>query len=101
LFAGSGDGRLIMLVGEPGIGKTALCQQLSSFVSTRNGRILVGHCYPEGSAGVPYQQFVEAFARQRDTEALREELGPNASEVARMVPVRLGRRAAGRADERN
>jgi hypothetical protein len=31
-------------------------------------------CYPEGSAGVPYQPFVEAFegfARQRDTEALR------------------------------
>jgi DNA-binding CsgD family transcriptional regulator len=88
--AGSGDGRLIMLVGEPGIGKTALCQQLSSFVSTRNGRILVGHCHPEGSAGVPYQPFVEAFeafARQRDTEALRAELGPSASEVARMVPA--------------
>jgi hypothetical protein len=88
--AGSGDGRLIMLVGEPGIGKTALCEQLSSFVSTRDGRILVGHCYPEGSAGVPYQPFVEAFevfARQRDADALRAELGSNASEVARMVPA--------------
>jgi DNA-binding CsgD family transcriptional regulator len=88
--AASGDGRLILLVGEPGIGKTALCQQLSSFVSARNGRILVGHCYPEGSAGVPYQPFVEAFeafARQRDAEALRAELGPNASDVARMVPA--------------
>jgi predicted ATPase len=88
--AGGGDGRLLMLVGEPGIGKTALCEQLSSFVRSRNGRILVGHCYPEGSAGVPYQPFVEvfeAFARQRDTEALRAELGPSASEVARMVPA--------------
>jgi predicted ATPase len=28
--ARSGDGRLIMLVGEPGIGKTAVCEQLSS-----------------------------------------------------------------------
>jgi DNA-binding CsgD family transcriptional regulator/tetratricopeptide (TPR) repeat protein len=88
--AGSGDGRLIMLVGEPGIGKTALCEQLTSFVSTRNGRRLVGHCYPEGSAGVPYQPFVEAFeafARQRDAEALRAELGSSAGEVARMVPA--------------
>jgi DNA-binding CsgD family transcriptional regulator len=88
--ADSGDGRLIMLVGEPGIGKTALCEQLSSSVSTRRGRTLVGHCYPEGSAGVPYQPFVEAFeafARQHDADALRAELGPNASEVARMVPV--------------
>jgi Cdc6-like AAA superfamily ATPase len=39
--ARSGDGRLIMLVGEPGIGKTAFCEQLSSFVSTRNGRVLL------------------------------------------------------------
>ena len=88
--AAKGDGALIMLVGEPGIGKTALCKQLSSFVSTRNGRILVGHCYPEGSAGVPYQPYVEAFeafARQRDAEALRAELGSNANEVARMVPA--------------
>jgi predicted ATPase len=97
--ASSGDGRLIMLVGEPGIGKTALCEQLSSFISARNGRRLVGHCYPEGSAGVPYQPFVEgfeAFARQRDIEALRAELGPSASEVARMAPAL--RTAPGRAD---
>jgi murein DD-endopeptidase MepM/ murein hydrolase activator NlpD len=36
---------------------------------------------------VPYQPFVEAFeafARQRDTEALREALGSNAGEVARI-----------------
>ena len=78
--AASGDGRLIMLVGEPGIGKTALCEQLSSVVSTRKGRVLVGHCYPEGSAGVPYQPFVEvfeAFARQHEAEALCAELGSN------------------------
>jgi DNA-binding CsgD family transcriptional regulator len=88
--AGSGDGRLIMLVGEPGIGKTALCEQLSSFVSTCNGRILVGHCYPEGSAGVPYQPFVEAFesfARQHDVETLRQDLGSSANEVARLTPA--------------
>jgi DNA-binding CsgD family transcriptional regulator len=88
--AASGDGRLVTLVGEPGIGKTALCQQLSSFVSTRNGRLLLGHCYPEGSAGVPYQPFVEAFeafARQLDAEALRAELGSTAGEVARMAPA--------------
>src|SRR5437763_11114670 len=30
--AAVGEGALIMLVGEPGIGKTALCEQLCSFV---------------------------------------------------------------------
>jgi DNA-binding CsgD family transcriptional regulator/tetratricopeptide (TPR) repeat protein len=78
-----------MLAGEPGIGKTALCEQLASFARAQGGLVLVGHCYPEGSAGVPYQPFVEAFERfahQRDAEALRAELGSSAGEVARMVP---------------
>ena len=88
--AARGDGALVMLAGEPGIGKTALCQQLAGFVGTRNGLALVGHCYPEGSASLPYQPFVEAFesyARQRDAEALRVDLGASASEVARIVPA--------------
>jgi hypothetical protein len=87
--AAKGQGALFMLVGEPGIGKTAVCEQLASLVGARGGVALVGHCYPEGSAGVPYQPFVEAFetlARQRDPEALRAELGASANEIARIVP---------------
>jgi DNA-binding CsgD family transcriptional regulator len=79
-----------MLAGEPGIGKTALCQQLGGFVGTRNGLALVGHSYPQGSAALPYQPFVEAFesyARQRDAETLRVELGASAGEVARLAPA--------------
>ncbi|HEY1295138.1 MAG TPA: AAA family ATPase [Chloroflexota bacterium] len=85
-----GDGALVMLAGEPGIGKTALCQELAAFVNSRDGLALVGHCYPEGSASLPYQPFVEVFesyARQRDVEALRVELGASASEVARIAPA--------------
>jgi predicted ATPase len=92
--AASGAGRLVTLVGEPGIGKTAVCNQLASFVGAQGGLALVGHCYAEGSAGVPYQPFVEAFeafARVRTAEALRVALGPSASEVARIVPA-LGSR---------
>jgi DNA-binding CsgD family transcriptional regulator len=88
--AAGGQGALVMLAGDPGIGKTALCEQLASFVAARGGLNLVGHCYPEGAAGVPYQPFVEAFeafARQRDADVLRAELGSSAGEVTRMVPV--------------
>jgi predicted ATPase len=88
----AGHGALIMLAGEPGIGKTALCEQLASFVSARSGLPLVGHWYPEGSAGVPYQPFVEIFEsfahEKRDVEALRMELGrPSVGEVARVAPA--------------
>ena len=88
--AAAGHGALILLAGEPGVGKTALCEELTRFVEARDGVALLGHCYPEGSAGVPYRPFVEAFeiyARERGTDALRAAVGPGAREVARKVPV--------------
>src|ERR1051325_10232288 len=33
----SGNGALVMVVGEPGIGKTALCEQLATYVALRGG----------------------------------------------------------------
>jgi DNA-binding CsgD family transcriptional regulator len=88
--AAKGDGELIMLVGEPGIGKTALSDQLCRFVLASGGLPLVGHCYEEGSFRAPYQPFVEVFAtyfQALDTEALRAELGSSAADLARIVPM--------------
>ena len=86
--ATSGQGSLTMVVGEPGIGKTALCEQLATYVSLRNGRTLVGHCYEEGSLSLPYLAFVEVlrdYAQTCDVSRLREELGSGAPDVARIV----------------
>jgi tetratricopeptide (TPR) repeat protein len=86
--ATSGQGSLTMVVGEPGIGKTALCEQLATYVSLRNGQVLVGHCYEEGSLSLPYLAFVEAlrtYAQTRDVNRLRKELGPGAPDVGRIV----------------
>ena len=86
--AASGQGSLTMVVGEPGIGKTALCEQLATYVALRGGRALVGHCYEEGSLSLPYLAFVEAlrtYAQTCDVNLLREELGPGAADVARIV----------------
>ena len=84
----SGQGGLVMVVGEPGIGKTALCEQLATYAAMRGGRWLVGHCYEEGSLSLPYLAFVEAmrtYVLDRDPDALRSELGNGAAEVARIV----------------
>jgi tetratricopeptide (TPR) repeat protein len=86
--ATSGQGSLTMVVGEPGIGKTALCEQLATYVSLRNGRALVGHCYEEGSFSLPYLAFIEAlrtYAQSRDVSELKKELGTGAADVARIV----------------
>jgi predicted ATPase len=36
----SGQGALLMVMGEPGIGKTALCEKLAAYVSQQGGRTL-------------------------------------------------------------
>jgi len=78
----------MMVTGEPGIGKTALCEQLSTYVTLRGGRTLVGHCYEAGSLSLPYLAFVEAlrsYVLSREAKELKEELGSGAADVARII----------------
>ena len=83
----SGRGRLTMVVGEPGIGKTRLVEEFAVYSTLRGAQVLTGHCY-EGEAAVPYLPFVEAFrqyVRGRDDKELRAELGEGAPEVATLL----------------
>ncbi len=56
----SGRTRLAMVVGEPGIGKTRLVEELGAYASMRGAQVVWGHCY-EGDLSVPYLPYVEAF----------------------------------------
>ena len=47
----TGQGRLIMLAGEPGIGKTRTAQELAALAEERGAQVLWGRCYEE--EGVP------------------------------------------------
>jgi DNA-binding CsgD family transcriptional regulator len=85
----SGQGALMMVTGEPGIGKTALCEQLAAWVSQHGGHTLVGYCYEEGSRSLPYLAFIEAlrpYVVSREAAALQKELGPGAADLARIIP---------------
>jgi tetratricopeptide (TPR) repeat protein len=106
-LAWSGQGSLIMVAGEPGIGKTTLTEQLAHYVRLRGGQALVGHCYDKGSPSLPYLAFVEplrSYSGHRDLLNLKEELGSNASDVARIVPeigqkLRIQRRSKRNSEE--
>ncbi len=61
----SGQGRLVMLAGEPGIGKTRTAQELASYAESRGAQVLWGWCYEEEGAP-PYWPWVQPWASQRD-----------------------------------
>jgi predicted ATPase len=85
----AGQSALVAVLGEPGIGKTSLCEQLASYATGHGARVLIGHCYEEGSLSLPYLPFVEAlrgYILDRDPAALRSELRGGADGVARIVP---------------
>jgi class 3 adenylate cyclase/tetratricopeptide (TPR) repeat protein len=83
----AGRGFLMMIVGEPGIGKTRLSEELSVHARLRGAQVLLGQCY-ESEGAPPYIPFVEAlrqYVTARPAEALREEMGDDASDLAKLV----------------
>lgn len=66
----SGEGQMLLVSGEPGIGKTRLVRELAGWAQTAGGRVLVGGCHAEG--GPPYAPLA-ALIR----ETLEDTTAPN------------------------
>jgi len=83
----SGRGRLLMLVGEPGIGKTRTSEELATYARLRNTQVLWGRCYEgEGAPAYwPWVQGIRAYAHERDPQALVSELGSGAAVIGQIV----------------
>jgi DNA-binding CsgD family transcriptional regulator/tetratricopeptide (TPR) repeat protein len=84
----SGQGQLLMLVGEPGIGKTRTAQELAAHAETRGAQVLWGWCYEEEGAPPywPWLQPIRSYVQQRDPEQLRSEMGLGAASIAEIIP---------------
>ena len=84
----SGRGGVVLIGGEPGIGKTRLTEDLLAEARRRGATGLVGHCYEmQGSPPyVPFVEILERTARVVPPGALRRLLGDDAPEVARLMP---------------
>jgi predicted ATPase/class 3 adenylate cyclase len=86
--AHGGRGGLVLISGEAGVGKTRLVQEATAAADRRGMVVLVGHCI-DMEAPPPYQplvEHVEQAARAMTPEALREILGENAPELAKLMP---------------
>jgi len=84
----SGRGSLILIGGEPGIGKTHLASALLDAGRLRGAFAVSGHCYEmEGSPPyVPFIEMLEHSARSVPLDTFRYALGDDAPEVAKLMP---------------
>ena len=83
----AGRGRLVMLVGEPGIGKTRTAQELTSLAERRGALVLWGRIREEPGAPPywPWIQIIRAYVEQHDSDTLRSQMGPGASAIVEIV----------------
>jgi class 3 adenylate cyclase/tetratricopeptide (TPR) repeat protein len=85
-----GRGRLALVAGEAGVGKSRLVAEIADEAQARGMRVLTGHCV-EMSGTPPYLPYVEiieeVISSPRSPAALREALGDVAAEIARIAPA--------------
>lgn len=83
----TGHGGLVLIGGEPGVGKTRLARELMADARKRGCLCLTGHCYEmEGAA--PFMPFVEITEQsvRMVPQAVRAAMGDLAPDIAAMVP---------------
>lgn len=85
----AGHGRLAMLVGEPGIGKTRLAQELVAVPEQRGARVLWGWSYEEAGAPPywPWVQPIQNYIQQIDAQQLAAQMGPGAADITEIIPA--------------
>jgi ABC-type oligopeptide transport system substrate-binding subunit/tRNA A-37 threonylcarbamoyl transferase component Bud32 len=69
--AATGEGQVLLVSGEPGIGKTRFIQELRTLVEVEGGQVFLGECYAEGSAPCsPIAQIIRQILDSQGWEKL-------------------------------
>jgi len=85
--AQAGERQMVLLAGEPGIGKTRLSAEAAKLVHESRAVVLYGRC--DEGMGVSFQPFVEALGHlvdHTDGDGLADRLGRHPGELVRLVP---------------
>lgn len=67
------QGRFLVFLGEPGIGKTRLAEEFLSYVRQRGGRVISARCF-SGESSLAYAPFTDALHTAQQLPQARERL---------------------------
>src|SRR5262249_41066617 len=84
----SGRGRLFLVVGEPGIGKTRLVEELATEAARRGVQVLWGRAWEGGGAPAywPWIQMLRTYTHHCDDKTLAREIGAGGAHIAHIAP---------------
>lgn len=83
-----GRGRLLLIAGEPGIGKSRLAEELATHAAERGAQVVWGRCWEAGGAPAywPWVQALRVLIRKTDAVELGARLGPGGGDLAQLLP---------------
>jgi predicted ATPase len=84
----SGQGRVFLLAGNPGIGKTRTAQELARNAAESGMLPTWGRCY-DGEGAPPYWpwiQLLRTFLQQTGSDRLALLMGPGAADIGELLP---------------
>lgn len=81
------SGGVALLVGEPGIGKTRMAEELLTYARMKGAQVATGRCYEgEGAPAYwPWIQVIRSTVHDRSAETLASEMGSGAGYIAEVV----------------
>jgi tetratricopeptide (TPR) repeat protein len=85
--ARAGHGQLVLIAGEPGIGKTYLLKEFAHLARQRQAHVLWGRCWEGDGAPAfwPWVQIVRAYVQDCPPELLLAEMAAGAADIAQVV----------------
>ena len=83
-----GRGRLMLIAGEPGIGKTRLADEATTAAAREGVPVLWGRCWESGGAPAywPWLEVLPPLVRTLDDDTLQQALGDGAGLVSELLP---------------